>query len=171
LKSNFFFRNQKGNANTIIGLAVIMTGVMMFALIFDIGYLYVRREAIKQALDFSNMAVYKEVDTGKLADGKLYINETPGQNTFLAYLQSNLKLDGSLKPLPGSMASGQVTVVSFEIYNQNELPATDSTGNIVEEVSVHSRIIMPVQPVFSGLFTSVNLPVAITTDIPDGVLD
>ena len=44
--------------------------MMLFALIFDVGYLFVRKEVIKQALDFSNMAVYRDLDPDRLAEGE-----------------------------------------------------------------------------------------------------
>ncbi len=59
--------------SSITGLAAILIGTMLLALVFDVGFLSVKREAIKQAQDFSNMAVYREVDRGKLAEGELYI--------------------------------------------------------------------------------------------------
>lgn len=36
-------------------------------------------------------------------------------------------------------------------------------------VSVYSQVRLPVRPVFSGLFTTVSVPVAITTYVPDGL--
>ncbi|MBO8129662.1 MAG: hypothetical protein H0Z39_10805 [Peptococcaceae bacterium] len=163
-----FLRDRKGTGSAIIGLAAIFMGIMLFALVFDVGYLFVKREVIKQALDFSNMAVYREIDEAKLADGELYINEAPAQDTFLVFLQDNLKLDSSLNPLPGSVVTGQVQVVDFRIYNPGDLPTVDPLGTPINEVAVHSHIIAPVRPVFSGMFTTVDLPVAITTDIPNG---
>ena len=62
-------------------------------------------------------------------------------------------------------------MVSFEVFNPDDLPATDSLGNTIDEVSIHSRIMVPLEPMFAGLFMTVNMPVAITTDIPAGVLD
>jgi len=170
LKNNFL-KNKEGNASAILGLVIILTGTMIFALMFDIGYLIMRRDVAKNALDYSNMAVYREVNEDRLADGELYINKGPAEATFLIYLQHNLKLDSNLNPLSNSMASDQVEVVSFEVYNPDDLPATDSLGNTVDEVSVHSRLVVPLKPMFIGLFTTVNMPVAITTDIPEGVLD
>lgn len=168
---NSFLTNKKGNASAILGLFIILISTMMFGLMFDVGYLIMRRDIAKNALDFSNMAVYREVDDNHLADGELYINEGSAENTFLNYLQYNLKLDSNLNPLPNSIASGRVEVVSFEVFNPDELPATDSLGNTVNEVSVHSRIVVPIKPMFAGLFTTINMPVAITTDIPEGVLE
>lgn len=139
---------------------------MSFALIFDVGYLMVRREIIKNAMDFSNMAAYREISTEKLAVNELYIDEVLAEETFEETLQHNLKLDSSLDPLSDSMASDTVKIVSFEVFNPDKLPATDSVGNLVEEVAVHSRIVVSLKPMFIGLFKTVDLPVAITTDIP-----
>ena len=41
---------------------------------------------------------------------------------------------------------------------------------IMVEVSVYSQIRVPVRPLFFGLFATVPVPVAITTDVPEGGL-
>ena len=79
---------------------------MLFALVFDIGYLIMRRDVAKNMLDYSNMAAYRDINEDRLADGELYINEGPAEATFLLYLQHNLKLDGNLRPIGNSIASG-----------------------------------------------------------------
>lgn len=165
-----FWHNREGTASAIIGMLTVMIAMMLFALAFDTAFLYARRDAIKQALDYSNMAVYRNMDRGKLADGILYIDKTAAQETFRDFLAQNLRLDESLNPLPGSHAAGPVQVVDFRVFNPEDLPNIDGLGNRVTEVSVYSQIRVPVRPVFSGLFTMVSVPVAITTDVPDWVL-
>lgn len=164
-----FWQDNKGTAAAIIGVVTVMLAMMLFALAFDTAFLYARRDAIKQALDYSNMAVYRNLDLDKLADGILYINKTAAEDTFQEFLAQNLRLDESLNPLPGSYAAGPVQVVDFRVFNPEDLPNTDGLGNPVTEVSVYSQVRVPVRPVFSGLFTTVSVPVAITTDVPDGV--
>jgi len=149
---------------------IVTITMMLFALAFDTAFLYARRDTIKQALDYSNMAVYRNMDRDKLADGILYIDKSAAQGTFREFLAQNLQLDADLNPLTGSLATGPVQVVDFQVFNPEDLPNTDGLGNPVTEVSVYSQIRVPVQPVFSGFFTIVSVPVAITTDVPDGVL-
>ncbi|KKM13048.1 hypothetical protein SY88_00320 [Clostridiales bacterium PH28_bin88] len=164
-----FCQDNKGTAAAIIGVITVMLAMMLFALAFDTAFLYARRDAIKQALDYSNMAVYRNLDLDKLADGILYINKTAAEDTFQEFLAQNLRLDGSLNPLPGSLAAGPVQVVDFRVFNPEDLPNIDGLGNPVTEVSVYSQVRVPVRPVFSGLFTTVSVPVAITTDVPRGL--
>jgi len=165
-----FWQDNKGATSAIIGVVTVMIAIMLFALAFDTAFLYVRRDVIKQALDYSNLAVYRELDRDRLADGELYLNEIAAQDTFREFLAQNLRLDGNLNPLPGSPAAEPVTVADFRIFNPEDLPNTDGLGNPVTEVSVYSQIWVPVRPVFAGLFTTVSVPVAITTDVPDGIL-
>lgn len=153
-----------------MGSVAILLGVLVLALAFDVGFLYTRRQVIKQALDYSNMAVYREMDRNKLADGILYIDEVAGQDTFREFLARNLKLDGDLNPLPGSLAAGRVEILDFRVFNPEDLPGVDGMGHPVDEVTVFSAIRVPVRPVFSGLFATVPITVAITTDAPAGVL-
>ncbi len=67
----------------------------------------------------------------------IYINEAAAESTFRNFLQKNLKLDASLRPLSGSVAAGQVDIVEFAVFNPGDLPATDSLGNTLDEVAVH----------------------------------
>lgn len=164
-----FWRDRKGGATAVIGAIITLISMMLFALAFDTAFLYARRDAIKQALDYSNMAVYRNLNREKLVDGILEIDVTSAQDTFREFLANNLRLDGNLNPLPGSLAAGPVQVVDFQVFNPEDLPNTDGLGNIVTEVSVYSQIRVPVKPIFSGLFSTVSVPVAITTDIPEGL--
>jgi len=164
-----FWRDKKGAASAVIGSITIMVAMMLFALAFDTAFLYARRDAIKQALDYSNMAVYRNLKRNKLADGIIEINETAGQDTFRQFLAQNLRLDGNLNPLEGSLAAGPVQIIDFKVFNPEDLPNIDGLGNRVTEVSVYSQIRVPVRPVFSGLFTTVSILVAITTDVPEGL--
>jgi len=164
-----FWRDRKGGATAVIGAIITLISMMLFALAFDTAFLYARRDAIKQALDYSNMAVYRNLNREKLVDGILEIDVISAQDTFREFLANNLRLDGNLNPLPGSLAAGPVQVVDFQVFNPEDLPNTDGLGNIVTEVSVYSQIRVPVKPIFSGLFSTVSVPVAITTDIPEGL--
>lgn len=164
-----FWRDRKGGATAVIGAIITLISMMLFALAFDTAFLYARRDTTKQALDYSNMAVYRNLNREKLADGILEIDVISAQDTFREFLANNLRLDGNLNPLPGSLAAGPVQVVDFQVFNPEDLPNTDGLGNIVTEVSVYSQIRVPVKPIFSGLFGTVSVPVAITTDIPEGL--
>ncbi|MBO8169091.1 MAG: hypothetical protein H0Z35_07915 [Thermoanaerobacteraceae bacterium] len=164
-----FLKDKKGSASFLVSSQVLLLLVMLFALIFDVGFLYMDWQEIKKGQDFANMAVYRAVDLVQLRRGNLYINEPAGQSVFLEFLKLNLKLDDSLNPLPGSPADGPVRIIKFEIYNPGELPAADSMGNVLDEVAVHSVIEVPVKPHFIGFFTNtaINLPAAVTSDIPE----
>jgi len=164
-----FWCDRKGGASAVIGSIIIFIAMLLLALVFDTAFLYARRDAIKQALDYSNMAVYRNLNREKLADSILEIDKTAAQETFREFLAHNLRLDGNLNPLPGSLAAGVVDIVDFRVFNPEELPNTDGLGNPITEVSVYSQVMVPVKPLFSGLFTTVSVSVAITTDIPEGL--
>lgn len=164
-----FWRDRKGAASAVVGSIILLVAMTLLALAFDTAFLYARRDAIKQALDYSNMAVYRDLNREKLADGILAIDKTAAQDTFREFLAQNLRLESNLTPRPGSFAAGLVQVVDFRVFNPEDLPNTDGLGNPVNEVSVYSQIRVPVKPLFSGLLTTVSVPVAITTDIPEGL--
>lgn len=160
-------RDDRGSASSILGVAALLLALSLFALMVDVGYLYMRRDAIKRALDHANMSVFREIDQERLADGVLWIDPIAGADTFGTFLQRNLRLDPTLNPLPGSPASGPVQIEAFQVYNPPDLPAVDPLGHPVSEVSVYSQIRVPVRPLFIGLFRPVDLRVAVLTDIPD----
>jgi len=162
-----FFHDKRGTASSIVGVATIVLALSLCALLVDVGFLYLRRDDIKRGLDASNMAVFREIDQERLADGVLWIDPIAGADTFRLFLERNLRLDPSLDPLPGSPASGPVVIEEFHIYNPSDLPAVDPLGHPVSEVSVYSQIRVPVRPLFIGLFRPVALRVAVLTDIPD----
>lgn len=165
-----FCRNHRGTASAIGGVVAALIGLTLFALAYDLGYLYVRRDFLKQSLDYSNMAVWRAVDTEALARGQIRVDPVEGYEAFLSHLQRNLKLKADLMPADGSFAAGRVEVTEFHVYNQEDLPAVDPAGNPVTEVSVYSEIVVPVKPFFSWLFRDVSLRVAILTDAPAGVV-
>lgn len=164
-----FWDDRKGTASAVIGMIFVMIAMMLIALVFDTAFIFAKRDAIKQALDYSNMAVYRNLNEEKLAEGILEIDKTTAQDTFQEFLIKNLRLDSSLNPLPDSLAAGPVEVEDFRVFNSEDLPNTDGLGNLVTEVSVYSQIRIPLKPVFSGIFTTFSVPVAITTDIPVGL--
>lgn len=165
-----FWRNHKGTASAISGTLAALFGLTLFALVYDVAFVYVRRDVLKQALDYANMAVYRAVDVDALAHGQIRIDPDAGYDAFLSHLQRNLKLNDDLSPAEGSLVAGKVEVTAFEIYNPEALPTTDPTGHPVTNVAVYSEIMAPVRPFFSWLFPNVTLRVAILTDAPAGVV-
>lgn len=163
-------QDHRGTASSLVGVVAIMLAFTVFALVYDVTYLYTKHQSLKNKLDFSNTAVFREIDQAALRNGALRINVMDGEDTFREFLTSNLRLDYNLHPLPGSMAAGPVSIQAMQIFNPEDLPALDGLGHPITEVSVYSEISVPVQPFFVGLFGPVNLRVAITTDAPAALL-
>lgn len=161
-----FLRDKRGTATSIMGAVAILTAISAFALVFDLGYLYLKQKTIKRGLDYANLAAYRAIDWDLLARGEIYVHQLPAEDAFREFLQRNLHLDATLSPLPGTVAAGRVVMDDFIIYNSADLPATDPRGRPVTEVAIYSRITVPVQPFFIGLFGPVNLPVVMLTDLP-----
>ena len=164
-----FWDDRKGTASAVIGMIFIMIAMMLIALAFDTAFIYARRDAIKQALDYSNMSVYRNLNKERLAEGILEIDKTMAKDTFQGFLIENLRLDSSFNPQADSLAAGPVEIEDFRLFNPDDLPNTDGLGNRVTEVAVYSQIRVPLKPVFSGIFATFSIPVAITTDIPVGL--
>jgi len=118
-------------------------------------------------LTYSALAAYRDVNEEALSVGELRLNIVEAENTFKEFLRSNLKLDENLNPIEGSIASGQVIINDFVVYNPENLPAVDPLGNYLDDVSIYCKITVPLTPFFAGYFTDVLIPAAITTDMPN----
>jgi len=81
------------------------------------------------------------------------IDPSDAYSTFREYLSKNMKLDGSLNPLPGSIAVSPVEILDFRVYNPGSYPAFCPGGVYINAPSIHVVISFQVdRPVLRGLF-------------------
>lgn len=163
-------RNQNGYS-TLQGLVALLIIFIGFAFVVEIGSAIYSYNYIKTQMDMSNRSVYKLIDLTRLADREIYINETNGSLVFADQLRENLKLDAGYTPTEDCpiRITGQVEIESFEIYNQDELPAITPVGTPLDFVAVHSRIRVTYRPVFLT-FLPVTFHPYMDTDVPDALL-
>lgn len=163
--------DQRAAATAIQALVTLLIFTLLFALIIDVGYVTYVYFDIKTQMDLANRAVYKNINADRLAEREFYIDESQGWQTFLEKLRTNMKLDDEMNPRADNeyRIVGTVNVISFEIYNQDELPAVTPAGTHVDEVSVHSRVEVRIRPLFIW-FSEITVRPHIDTDIPDKLL-
>lgn len=153
-----------------MSLTMLVVMIIIFigmALVVDVCYVTYSYMYIKTQMDMSNRAVYKDLDLDKLAERKIYINETAGESTFYNNLKKNLNLDSSYTPTGDCQIRivGEVKVKSFEIYNEDELPVTSATGTYLDKIAVSSQLEVKIRPIFVW-FKDVTIRPYIDTYIP-----
>ncbi|OUM97314.1 MAG: hypothetical protein A9Z00_05450 [Thermobacillus sp. ZCTH02-B1] len=74
----------------------------------------------KRAVNRAAHAAAQQVDEDALAAGVVHIDEAAAASAALRYLQTNLRLDSSLAPLPGSMLRDPVEIAELRVVNGNE---------------------------------------------------
>jgi len=74
----------------------------------------------KRAVNRAAHAAAQQVDEDALAAGVVHIDKAAAASAALRYLQTNLRLDSSLAPLPGSMLRDPVKIAELRVVNGNE---------------------------------------------------
>ncbi|REK52261.1 MAG: hypothetical protein C6W55_16930 [Thermobacillus sp.] len=100
-------------------LLSLMTAVWMMLLALQIdGEMAVRTlfEA-KRAVNRAAHAGAQQLDQDALAAGILRIDEAAAASAALQYLRVNMRLDASLKPLPGAMLRDPVEIAVLRVVN------------------------------------------------------
>ncbi|MFD0698154.1 hypothetical protein ACFQZT_29185 [Paenibacillus sp. GCM10027628] len=75
----------------------------------------------KHALNRAVHAAAQQSDQVKLASGIHSIDESKARAEAMRYLQTNLRLNGSNEPLPGTFLRNRVDVELFKVVNDREV--------------------------------------------------
>lgn len=131
-------------------LVVILLFVLELALVTS------KVEIMQDSLDFSNLAVYKNISQKELGDtGNIKFEETDlttAYATFKEYIEKNFDLDTSLSPKGAdSYIYGQVVITDLRIYNV--------VNNLITEYKYDST---------SGTFIKLLDNVSYAVNSPDG---
>ena len=173
-------RENRGTGTLLVGVHIILFLVLIFALVLDINFLYVRRDMIKDALDASNMAVYSNIDQNRLLNGELYIDPEyggEGVSDFIYFLEKNLNASynpdtGFFHPVSPSFICAPFKLVlnKEDIGNEDYVYLEISNigeGSPEDVLYVYSRARVTVKPIFMGLFNKhVKLSTYMLTDVP-----
>ncbi|MEW9701250.1 hypothetical protein [Paenibacillus sp. SI8] len=92
----------------------------------------------KYALNRAAHAAAQQSDQEKLALGIHSIEESRAKTEALRYLQTNLRLDGSNNPLPGTFLRSRVALELFKVVNDGEeFPYTYSNAEYGYSVTLN----------------------------------
>ena len=159
----------------IIGAIIIFVLLPVFSAIMERYMLLVKVQAIKDAVDLTNLSSYFAMETEILGKGDVSFDEDKLLGKYKEMLAKNLRLDDGLNPEEGSIADCQVRIESVVLYSEynEDFPASCPEGASIMRPAVHSSIVVPVKPVFfAGIIKSlsgkeyIELKVHVDSDIP-----
>ncbi|MFC5468606.1 hypothetical protein ACFPPD_07720 [Cohnella suwonensis] len=107
-------------AKLTFGVLMIVLWWMLHALQMDEEVAMGTVHDAKRAVDRAAHAAAQRIDGDKLEMGVLSLQPSLASATAREYLRSNLSLDESLSPLPGSFLREAVEMRAFAVVNENE---------------------------------------------------
>ncbi len=167
--------NKKGSVVTdIVLFAAVVVFVLfpVFAAVVEKYVMLAKGQVLKDAIDMTNVSAYyamKVTDTSKTVT---IPEQAEAHVIYMELLAKNLRLNDDLTPKENSIAEGPVEIESLIIY-AGGFPVSCANGTIMERVSIHSIVTVPVRPtLYRGLILQavgkdfVELKVHVDSDIP-----
>jgi hypothetical protein len=144
-------RDQRGSAS-VLALFMILCIFAVFALVADVANTFCIKVSAKHKLNLALRSASAQLDWEGLKSASLVIDEAGATQAFFDVLKSNLVLDDSLSPLPGSILSGPARVEYFKVVKPEEVPFSYAYGSYTETLD-HVAVVGIISfPVKSGLF-------------------
>jgi len=136
-------KDKRGSAVLLLGLLFISGFFIFTVFLLEFLVLQAEMEKAQDAVTAACLAALGEINQEALSYNIVEIDPAAAEATFLAYLEDNLQVPGA-------------SVEEFAVYNQADLPAVCSSGNTLNETSIHAVVPITLnRPVFKGLFGSV----------------
>lgn len=172
-------RNNKGSIVSdllILTFVIVFVLLPIFSIVFEQYLLLLKGQAIKDAIDVTNLAAYNAMDikaksekiivAGRNQD-EITITENKIKNIFKPLLALNMNLNNDLTPKENSIAAGTVEIVEIKIYATGmEFPYVCPKGGTINRPSVHSVIKVPLKPALYW-----NIYKYLSGDTGDGIKD
>ncbi|WP_308636080.1 hypothetical protein [Paenibacillus silvisoli] len=112
----------------------------------------------KHAVNRAAHAAAQQIDAGALAEGRLAIDAQAAGRAAARYLQMNLQLDESGKPLPGAFLQEKVDVLEFKVINDDRtFPYTYRNASLDYEVTLQRPgVVLIAKIVYPRLFAVIE---------------
>lgn len=152
----------KNNKGSIVSDLLIFTFVLMFiilpffSIVLEQHILLLKGQALRDAIDITNIAVYNAMDIEAKAETVVVAgrNESERLQTenrikdiFKPLLALNLDLNNDLTPNANSLVDGKVVIESIEIFPTGlTFPIDLPEGDKVNCPSVYSIVKVPIRP-------------------------
>lgn len=141
-------RNSMGSAVAEVVMMAAMLVFVIFPVFSSVMEKYVlldKARLIRDSDDMTNISVYNALNAMNLGKVKVDFTDAKASEIFRELLCKNLRLDGGLNPMDGSVAEAQVEILSFEIYTEG-FPVQCPDGSTISRPTVHSSINVPLKP-------------------------
>lgn len=145
-----FLEDQKGS---IVSDLLIFTVIVVFVIfpIFSVAFeqhiLLLKAQAIKDAVDVTNLAAYNAMKIPDKSETKITATVNDIRANYIPMLALNMNLNNNLTPKEDSIADGTVEIVNITIYPKGmSFPVTCPKGGTISRPSVHSVIKVPIKP-------------------------
>lgn len=139
-------RRGSATVDVVVGAAVIIFVILpLFSAVVERVILLNKAQIARDALDMVNLSAYNSLNARELGKTTVGFESGEAMEIYRTLLAANLRLDGSLNPLPGSIAEGTVSIESIVVCSGG-LPSVCPNGKRLTRPSVHSCISIPVAP-------------------------
>ncbi|SHJ43553.1 hypothetical protein [Lutispora thermophila] len=163
-------KNNKGSVVSDIlfyGFVIVFVVLPVFSVVFEQYILLLNAQAIKDAVDVTNLAAYNAMKVSDKSETKITADAEDIKNIYKTLLALNMNLNNDLTPKENSIAAGKVEIINVTVYPKGmSFPVTCPKGGTISRPSVHSIIKIPIK---HTLFWNVYRFFTGTTD--DGIKD
>ena len=143
--------NQGGLPIVILWSVVFFIVIILCTFVIEWYYMTVKAEVVKDALTFSTLSVYKDINQSQLQSGDLTLTNEM-KTTFNKYLARNLNLNEDLSSKESSIIMSKVEIDYMKIYRKDDIEKTYPNGDVIEyKPSLFVRIKYDIEPILKGI--------------------
>lgn len=125
--------------------------VVLCTFVIDWYYMTVKAEVVKDALTFSELSVYKNIDKSAIESGNIELTEEM-KATFKSYLAKNLSLNEDLTSKQNSIIIGKVEIDDMKLYKKDAADKIYPDGSLIGyKPSLYVRIKYKIEPILKGI--------------------
>jgi len=143
-------KDQKGSIVSgplIFALVVVFVILPIFGVAFEQHILLLKAQAIKDAVDVTNLAAYNAMKIPEKSETKITATISDIRANYIPMLALNMRLNNDLTPKGDSIAQGKVEIMNITVYPKGmSFPITCPEGGTIRRPSVHSVIKVPIKP-------------------------
>ena len=143
-------KNNKGSIVSdmlMLTLVIIFVVIPLFGAVFEQYLLLLKGQAIKDAIDLTNLAAYNAMKIPEKSETEIKVTINDVKSNYIPMLVLNMNLNSDLSPKANSIAGGAVEIINITVYPKGmNFPVTCPEGGSISRPSVHSIIKVPIKP-------------------------
>lgn len=143
-------KNNKGSMVSdilILTLVIVFIVIPLFSAVFDQYFLLLKGQAVKGAIDLTNLAAHNAMKTSEKSETEIKLAINDIKSNYIPMLALNMNLNSDLSPEANSVADGAVEIMNITVYPKGmNFPVTCPEGGKINRPSVHSVIKVPIKP-------------------------